>query len=394
MPSFDQPPDLQSLTTLVRDCTVSGVARRVLLLRTDLLPNRLSRPHHLRLAQEALEPLHRADRSRPYELAHGRLAISWRGDATDRLDRSLGMLEHLLRDAPLDAPSLPELVRLFELPRDGAALLALATSPTVAEQQQLDAAPPPPPVPLLPPLTAALLDGIETLLAQANVARFARRRTVCRMGAADFTVGWESRFLSLRALMAELAPGHNAFADPALLRRLSRMVDRRLLALMSSGPELRGAGPFSLTLNVGSVLSPEFLRFDGALPPGLRGLALIELRPADVMGNLVAYRFARAFARARGYRVVLRGLTPMLAKLIDLAALDLDFAELAWAPGLVGMDPALLRAGTARWILTGADDAVALGWARSVGIGLVQGAAVQAGAGLALAGLPTPRAAA
>ena len=45
------------LTTLVRNCSISGVERRVLLIRTDLLPPRLSRPQHMRLANDALEPL-------------------------------------------------------------------------------------------------------------------------------------------------------------------------------------------------------------------------------------------------------------------------------------------------------------------------------------------------
>ena len=390
MPNFEQPPDIQALTTLVRDCTVSGVPRRVLLLRTDLLPARLSRPHHLRLATEALEPLQLAERSRSYELAHGRVAVSWRSDTSDRLGRSLGLLEHLLQDAPLDAPSIPELARLFELPRDGAALLALATSPTAAEEQEQAAVPPAPPVPVeRPPLDDAALDRIEAQLAQANVARFARRRAICRVGARGVQLAWESRFLSVHALMEELAPGREAFADPSVLRRLSRMVDRRMLALLSSGAELRGAGPFSVALNVSSVLSPEFMRFDSVLPPGLRGQTLLELRPADVMGDPAAFRFARAFARARGYRVMLRGLCSTLMELLDLAALDFDFLELRWTPGLAGLDPARLRAGTARWVLARVENEAGLLWARSVGIGFVQGSGVQPGAGLG-----APRAAA
>ncbi len=385
MPGFDQPPDLQTLTTLVRDCSVSGVARRVLLLRTDLLPPSLSRPHHLRLAQEALEPLNRADRARTYALSHGRIAISWRGDAGERLGKALSALDHLLQDAPLDAPATPELARLFDLPLDGAALLALATSPTLAEEAVLAAAPEPPPPPApLPPIDSAMLDAMEVRLAQANLARFARRRSVCRMGATGFTPAWETRFLSLRALMAELAPGHDPFADPWLLRRLSRMADRRLMALLSSASELRGAGPFSLCLSVASVLSPEFLKFDGALPPSLRGQALLDLRLADVMADLPAYRFAGAFARARGYRVVLRNVAPRPMEVLDLAALAPDLLELRWTPGLVGLDPTLLQAGAARWVLTGADGADAVRWGRSMGIGLFGGTAAQAGAGHAL----------
>ena len=104
MPPVAHAAGLLALTTLVRDCSVSGVSRRVLLLRTDLLPPRLARPHHLRLASEAIEPLTSADRARRYELAHGRIAISWRGDSPDLLRQALESLEHLLLDAPARRP--------------------------------------------------------------------------------------------------------------------------------------------------------------------------------------------------------------------------------------------------------------------------------------------------
>ena len=385
MARFDHPPGLERLTTLVRDCSVSGVARRVLLLRTDLLPPRLSRPHHLRLAAESLEPLMSADRARQFELSHGRIAIGWRGEAPDRLRQTLESIEHLLQDAPLDAPALPELARLFDLPRDGAALLALASSPSPLEEQQQALALPEAAPAALPPLDPAALEAMEARLLQANVARFARRRAVCRMGASSFTPAWETRFLSISELMTELSPGHNPYADPWLFRRLTRTLDRRMLALLSSASELRGAGPFSLNLNVGGVLSPEFLRFDAALPPGLRGHAVLDLHPADVMADVPAYRFARAFARARGYRVLLRGLTSTLIEVLDLAALDLDFVELRWSQGLAGLDPSALRAGTARWVLARADERAALRWGQSAGIGLFQGDGVQPGAGHDLA---------
>ena len=56
-------PVLGGLDVLVRDCVSSGVPRRALLLRMDLLPRSLSRPHHLRLARAALDPLTGADRA-------------------------------------------------------------------------------------------------------------------------------------------------------------------------------------------------------------------------------------------------------------------------------------------------------------------------------------------
>ena len=233
--------------------------------------------------------------------------------------------------------------------------------------------PSPAPRTLPSPLDLDTLGAIEDRLAAANVARFVRRRTVCRQGGAGLTVAWETRFISIHELTLELCPGRNPYAEPWLFRRLTRVLDRRMLSLLTQAAELRDAGAFSLNLNVGGVLSPEFLRFDAALPARLRGHTVLDLHPADVMGDVAAFRFACAFARARGHRILLRAVTPPLLGLLDLAALELDFVELRWSPTLVGLDPSALRAGTARWLLARADDEGALRWGRAAGIGLFQG---------------------
>ena len=390
------------LTTLVRNCSVSGVERRVLLIRTDLLPPRLSRPQHMRLANDALEPLMGAERAQRFQLAHGRLAIGWRGEAADRLRQTLDGLGHLLLDAPLEAPTMPELARLFDLPRDGAALLALATSPGQGVPAAAAAIGPAKRTrPVLPPIDLPTLQAAEARLAAADVSRYGRRRMVCRLDGEAFSPAWEVRFLAIQELATDLCPNHNAFADPWLFRRLTRVLDRRMLVLLSSPSELRDAGPFGLDLNVGGVLSPEFLKFDAALPSRLRGQVVINLHPADVMGDLASFQFACAFARARGYRILLRAISPPLLPVLNLAALELDFVELRWASTLQGFDPASLRAGTARWLLARADLAEAVRWGRAVGMGLFQGDAARVntrfaagGAGLGGAGLGRVRSAA
>ena len=149
-----------------------------------------------------------------------------------------------------------------------------------------------------------------------------------------------------------------------------------MLALLSAPRELRGAGPFSLNLNVRSVLSPEFLRFDAAMPSALHGHVMLDMLPADVLADPAAFIFARGFARARGYRLQLRNVTAALLPLLRLHRMELDFVQLRWSPALIGIDPALLQAGTAQWVLNQADDPAALQWGRDQGIGLFQGRAV------------------
>lgn len=163
---------LEALKALVRDCAAAGVRRRVLLLRTDLLPVRLTRPHHMRLIRAALDPLAMADRARVHDLPAGCMAVSWRGDAPVPLRQSQKALEHLLGDGfQLGKAALESLVRLFELPDDGAALLAAAGSSGVAEPAPRRAARPIHDMaPELVPLDAMGVSAMERQLAPADVA--------------------------------------------------------------------------------------------------------------------------------------------------------------------------------------------------------------------------------
>lgn len=182
--------------------------------------------------------------------------------------------------------------------------------------------------------------------------------------------------MSVAELAATLAPGHSIEADAWLFRRLTRILDLRMLALLAAPRELRGALPFSLNLNVGSVLSPEFLRFDAALPSVLRGRIVLDLQPADLLADPAAFAFARGFARARGYRLLLRGLTATLLPLLNLPRMELDFAQLRWSPDLAKVAPAVLQAGPAQWVLGQADHPAAVRWGQDHGITLFQGRAV------------------
>ena len=367
---------LAGLQGLVRDCAAAGVERRVLLLRADLLPPRLARPHHLRLMRDALDPLLSAERARLHDLPKGRLAVSWRGPAPALLQQSSEAMEHLLgtgfRTGPATARSL---VRLFDLPRDGAELLTAAGLADDAEaapsrRRAIPAAPPP------MPLDSAALATMERQLAAADMTRFARRRPVCRLDGGQMRLAWERRCLSIPELADTMAPGRDIRADAWLFRRLTRVLDSRMLALLSAPFELHSAGPFSLELNVGSILGPEFLRFDSALPSRLRGRVVLEMQPADVLADPAAFAFARGFAHARGYRVLLRGVTAASLPLLCLPPMELDYVQLRWSPELMRAAPAALRAGTAEWVLSRADGDDALCWGRDQGFSLFTGRAL------------------
>lgn len=364
---------MQGLSALVRESSVSGVGRRALLLRTDILPPSLSRPQHLRRAREALDPLLMADRGRCHELSGGRIVVSWRGDVPKLMRETVDALDSLLREDPFEAPGINQLIACYDLPGDGAKLLREASvgfGPLIAMP-----APAPAPEPIfevpatLEPLDAAALARLEQNLGVADLSRFARRRTISSVTAQGLMMAWEERTLSVPELIDTVAPGYDVKSDPWLFRRLTRLLDRRMLAILSDTDELRDAGPFGITLNVASVLSPEFLRFDAVLPPALRKRVVISLLPADIASDAGAYAFARNFARGRGYRICLRAVTAALLPALDLGALELDLVQLVWSDSLRRMGE-LPDSGGARWIMGRPCTDEAVKWGVEAGIGL------------------------
>jgi hypothetical protein len=354
--------DARELDLLVQETALSGISRRLLLVGLSGLPPDLRQPQHLRLAREAVTPLSLADRARVFQLPNDDIAIVWRGAADGAVRDSLQAIGHLFADDDDDPQDDDGLGRLFDLPEDAAELRFIIAA--------MDAAPPPRDDPRRgKALNGATLASLEAALACADLSRFARRRAVCARSDDGFELRWEQRTLNIAELADTLAPDHDLQAEPWLYLRLTRMLDRRLLNLLAAPEELRGARAFSLALNVGSILSPDFLRFDAALPATLRGQVILDLLPADLMADAAAFRFARDFARARRYRLMLRGIGADLLDVFPRALAGVDLIQIEWSPDLAEREVEQ----PAHMVLSGADTPAALEWGFAQGIELFQG---------------------
>lgn len=361
--------DAATLIARVTSSAVSGVARRALVLRLSRLPAGFARPHHLRLARAALDPLRRADRAEAFELPNADTAVLWRGHGGRALQASLAAVAELFAGTGAATPDPAGLCVVLDLPEQAETLLRLARDSHVATP----AAPPQ----LGAPLDPAGLAALEAALARADLARFVRRRPVCTPGPdGSFFLCWEKRLLAIGDLEAALAPGRASRADPWLFRRLTRTLERRMLAMLAAPGELAGAAPFALDLNVAGILGPEFLRFDAALPVALRGRVVLDLRAADILADLGAFRFARDFAQARGYRLLLHGGDPDLLDAVPPSRLGVDLLHLRWSPALGAHDGTRLSIEPERVVLAGVDRAEAIAWGRRVGVSRFVGPAV------------------
>jgi hypothetical protein len=219
------------------------------------------------------------------------------------------------------------------------------------------------------PLDLTALVRLEHSLAQAEISRFIRWRPVFRIVGGAPLPAWEERYIAAHEIGENLCPDYRIKANRWLFNRLTRSFDRRMLAILSGPQELRDSGPFALNLNLATILAPEFLRFDDALPVALRGAVTLNLTAADILGDPPMFAFARNFVRSRGYKLLLRHASPELLSLFDVGAAELDFVHVALTPELTANPDGvrlLLPAGVTP-VLTGVSSSTATQWAQAHG---------------------------
>ncbi len=362
------------LAALVRESVAADAAREVLHLRLAALAPALRRPHHRRLMREALDGALGAGRTRVFDLPNGDIVAVARPPAP-ALEAAQAALA-----ASLDAAT-QHVVRRLRLPESAALLLNAAAESLGLEPVALPAASPAEGM----PLDSAALAGAERALASADLGPATRGEAVCRLdpeGALPETA-WEDRRIAWPALAAELLPGRDLAAAPALARRLARTAELRLLAELARPAAQAAWRRVGLALSPGTLAAPGFARFAAALPTGRRGDVVIGLTPASLLGVADAGLVPRL--RAMGFRLALDDAAPalleLLAPLLPGGAQGLDLLRLRWDAGLPAAMPAplaaLLATAPERVVLTGVDRAAAIAWGWESGVRLFQGRLVE-----------------
>ncbi len=268
----------------------------------------------------------------------------------------------------------------------------------LAEPAAKPEAPATPTAPERVPEVAAPFDlgryaAIVNTIATVDLARFVRHQPACLI-TEDRTIVpvFEEVYTSIPDLERALGPGTRLTADRWLFQHMTKALDRRTLQMLTArnAPEaadeqamvalrvrLLGSGNFSINLNVGSVLSPEFQAFDASVSSMIRGTVVLEFHKIDVFADLGSFLYVRDFARKRGYRICLDGLSHLSLPFMDRGDLGVDLMKIYWTNDMpddrMHIRKLVEHAGEHRVILCRCDTEQAIEYGRSIGVTLFQG---------------------
>lgn len=233
-----------------------------------------------------------------------------------------------------------------------------------------------------PPVYPDILSRLEQSLGTVDVTNLARRQTVCTL-IDEVTPQplFEEVYVSISDLQNSVAPGIDLNANTWLFRYLTHTLDQRIM-LMLIRDGVSSTRPFSLNLNVQTILTPDFVKFEAAITPQLRGRLVIEMNKLDVFSDMGAFMFARDYLHDHGFRLCLDGLTHHTLSYYNRVKLGFDLIKLNWTPNAIDdMLPSkmpevrnlVMETGQAHTILCRCDDEKAIQIGQELGIVMFQG---------------------
>ena len=351
------------------------------------------REHHVRIAANTFEPLVKMHEGQLFVLKNSDLFFIYKSASQSDVETSLLKLRFLFSDDPLMGDEVQAagannaFHTYYDAEKDYPKILAIAramvhagddtpaqeetgNSKTLLQKRQEKGE----------PLTPRLLGRVIQSLQRADLSNMVRRQFICALiGKATPQPLFSELFISIADLRETLMPGVNLSASKWLFQHLTETLDRRVLAMLSKTNDKSITGEISVNLNVSTLLSPEFIQFDDSLNAAMRGSVVVELQKVDIFSDLNAFLFARDFAKERGYRICIDGLTHETMPFVNREKLGADMVKLVWQNDIeANVGPKRIRRlvkdmQAARVILCRCDTEASITFGQSVGINMFQG---------------------
>lgn len=375
--------------------------RQAVYLHLSRLQPGNQREPSLRAAAAAFDPMILDNRAQVFTLFKGDIVVVFAAKHRDEVEAALVRLRFLFADDPLleeDGNGNDPFVSWYVLANDYPAFLRLAQQvyaeqedrrrgDVSGERQQGPRAQRPSTERRLNPLTPGTLGKLEDALRRTDLSNLVRHQSISAIvGRSRPQHMFSEVFVSIADLRDIFVPDVNITSDTWLFQHLTETLDRRVLTLVVAGHDRSLSGGFSVNLNVRTILSEDFLNFDDGIAGGLRGTIVLEIQLYDILANVGAFLFARDFARERGYRICVDGVTTETLLLVDRVKIGADLMKLMWGPELAEaqeagenhpLAEAIARCGRKRIVLARVDTDAQIQAGQELGLSMFQGRGVE-----------------
>jgi hypothetical protein len=352
------------------------------------------REHHIRIATNTFESLVKYFDGQLFVLKNNDIIFVARDVPIEKIDDAVLRLRYLFSEDPLaqyaDEAGDVGFCTWYLLERDYTRFLTLARhfyerSMVIHAEKKLREASTGIPTVERKPMGPQQLGKLEDALQHTDLFSLIRNQPICAYSAGVPPKAiFHEMYVAISELEEALMPGIQLTANRWLFQYLTLTLDKRMLAYLErETAHLERA--FSINLNIATVLSPEFHKFDQNISSNLRGRLVVEFQKMDMFSDMGAYMFARDYLHDRGYRVCLDGLTHLTLPYMDRDRLGLDMMKMYWSPELISLQNSetfqRLRenvgaGGPTRIILSRCDNEEAIRIGQVLGINMFQGRAM------------------
>lgn len=351
------------------------------------------RDYHIRVATNTFESYVKLYVGRIFVLTNNDLIFVWKDKSIADVEPAVDTLRYLFRDDPLSQDDseetgfctwfnlnteFQEFLLLCQHLDDRAKKLQKSLNMRSAVQREKDNN-------TLGPITAENLAELEETIHTADLSEHIRQQPVCVFahgGSKELHPVFDEFFVSIADLRNALMPNIDLASNRWLFQHMTETLDKRMLNYLCKRTFKTHASSFSINLNLGTLTSKDFDKFDETVRRNWPGNVIIELNQVDLFSNLETYLSVRDDFHQRGYRILIDNLTVEALSFVDRKRLKADFIKVAWREEMTDnvirkkyseMDNLVKNSGRERVILCRCDSPTAIKFGQSLGITLFQG---------------------
>lgn len=221
---------------------------------------------------------------------------------------------------------------------------------------------------------------IQNNLSSADFSNMIRRRPVCIIfDNSAPQILFEEILVSIEDLKNILFPAIPFNFEINLFHYLTETIDKRLMLSINRHDDGFLTKNFGFHLNVKTILSDDFLKFDSNILSSLKPTIVIELNLSDIFSEIGSYIMARNFLYEQGYKICLNTIKESDLPLINISELGIDFVKIRCSETTLDkskleiLKSNINKIGKEKVIMSYIESSAELSFAQELGLNLFQG---------------------